>query len=42
LTYRGRTWRFVFDIDDYTREVYVLAIGEHDEAYDDAESRRFR
>jgi mRNA-degrading endonuclease RelE of RelBE toxin-antitoxin system len=42
LTYRGRTWRLVYDVDDYAREVYVLAIGEHDEAYDDAERRRHR
>jgi mRNA-degrading endonuclease RelE of RelBE toxin-antitoxin system len=42
LTYRGRTWRLVYDVDDYVREVYVLAIGEHDEAYDDAERRRYR
>jgi mRNA-degrading endonuclease RelE of RelBE toxin-antitoxin system len=40
LTYRGRTWRLVYEVDDYAREVYVLAIGEHDDAYDDAERRR--
>ena len=40
LNYRGRTWRLVYDVDDYAREVYVLAIGEHDEAYGDAERRR--
>jgi mRNA-degrading endonuclease RelE of RelBE toxin-antitoxin system len=42
LTYRGQTWRLVYDVDDYAREVYVLAIGKHDEAYDDAERRRSR
>jgi mRNA-degrading endonuclease RelE of RelBE toxin-antitoxin system len=42
LAFRGRTWRLIYDIDDYAREVYILAIGEHDEAYDDAERRRFR
>jgi hypothetical protein len=41
LTYRGRTWRAVYDVDDYAREILVLAIGEHD-AYDDAARRRFR
>ena len=42
LTYRGQTWRMVYDVDYYAREVYVLAIGKHDEAYDDAERRRYR
>lgn len=42
LTYRGQTWRMVYDVDDYAREVYILAIGKHDEAYDDAERRRYR
>ena len=42
LTYRGRTWRAVYDVDDYAREILVLAIGEHDNAYDDAARRRFR
>jgi len=32
LAFRGRTWRLIYDVDDYAREVYVLAIGEHDEA----------
>jgi mRNA-degrading endonuclease RelE of RelBE toxin-antitoxin system len=40
LAYRGRTWRLVYEIDDYAREVFVLAIGEHDAAYDEAEKRR--
>jgi mRNA-degrading endonuclease RelE of RelBE toxin-antitoxin system len=42
LTCRGRTWRLIYDVDDYAHEVYILAIGEHDEAYDDAERRRYR
>ena len=41
LTYRGRTWRAVYDVDKEFREVYVLAIGEHDAAYDEAERRRY-
>ncbi|MGA2393997.1 MAG: type II toxin-antitoxin system RelE/ParE family toxin [Candidatus Lustribacter sp.] len=42
LTFRGQTWRLVYDVDDYAREVYVLALGKHDDAYDDAERRRYR
>jgi len=30
----------VFDVDEYALEVNVLAIAEHDEAYDIAERRR--
>jgi mRNA-degrading endonuclease RelE of RelBE toxin-antitoxin system len=42
LTFRGRTWRMVFDVDTYAHEVLVLAFDEHDDAYDDAERRRYR
>jgi mRNA-degrading endonuclease RelE of RelBE toxin-antitoxin system len=41
LAYRGRTWRAVYDVDDDFHEVYILAIGEHSAAYDDAERRRY-
>jgi mRNA-degrading endonuclease RelE of RelBE toxin-antitoxin system len=40
LRFRGKTWRLVFDIDEEYREIFILAIGEHDKAYDDAERRR--
>lgn len=42
VIWRGATWRVVFDIDDDFLEVFVLAIGPHDEAYRDAARRRRR
>ncbi len=41
ITYRGTIWRVVFDVDDDYREVVILAIAEHDEAYRQAERRRY-
>jgi mRNA-degrading endonuclease RelE of RelBE toxin-antitoxin system len=40
VTYRGDVWRVVFDVDDEYREVVILAIAKHDEAYRQAERRR--
>lgn len=41
ITYRGNVWRVVFDVDGDYREVVILAIAEHDEAYRLAERRRY-
>jgi mRNA-degrading endonuclease RelE of RelBE toxin-antitoxin system len=42
VEYRGQTWRVVFDVDDDFLEVFVLAIGPHDQAYRTAARRRRR
>jgi len=36
----GVAWRAVFEVDEATREVRVLALGPHDRAYLDAARRR--
>jgi mRNA-degrading endonuclease RelE of RelBE toxin-antitoxin system len=41
IAYRGDVWRVVFDVDDDYREVVILAIAEHDEAYRLADRRRY-
>ena len=40
LTYRGETWRVVFDVDDDFGEVQVLSVAPHDVAYRQATRRR--
>jgi hypothetical protein len=40
---RGRlTGARAAELDEDFHEVYILAIGEHDAAYDEAERRRYR
>ncbi len=40
ITFRGKTWCIVYDVDEDYFEVMILSIGPHDIAYREAARRR--